>query len=236
MHNSLQKLKPLLLASCLLLGACSAFSDATPGPQIPGLVQTLAAETMTAQQQFRLNTKSEAQQPDQQGALPAYEYVPTSTPAPAATPVPMLTPFQSNPQVGSAEECVNSAVFIQDVTVPDNEVMKKGQRFVKTWQFKNSGSCTWTPDYSIVFVWGDQMEGETPKPIGKTIPPGQTVEISTDLQAPSEPGEYQGSWSFQDSNGQQFGTGSQAKQFFWVAIVIPGRLDWSKDGGCKIGG
>jgi Ig-like domain from next to BRCA1 gene len=236
MHNSLHKLKPFLLISFLFLGACSALSYDTPGPLIPGLAQTLAAETMAAQQQFQLNTKSEAQLPDHPDALPTYEYAPTSTPAATGTPVPMLTPFQSNPQAGLAEKCLNAAVFIQDVTVPDNEIMKKGQRFVKTWQFKNSGSCTWTPDYSIVFVWGDQMEGETPKPIGKTIPPGQTVEISTELRAPSEPGEYQGSWSFLDSNGQQFGTGSQAKQFFWVAIIIPGRLDWSKEGGCKIGG
>jgi hypothetical protein len=126
--------------------------------------------------------------------------------------------------------------FYKDVTVPDNEVIKKGQRFIKTWQIKNSGSCTWTPDYAIVFIWGDQMNGETPKPIGQTIAPGQTIEVSTELEAPTEPGQYQGSWSFQDADGQQFGTGSQAEQFFWVAIVVPGKLDWGLEGDCKIGG
>lgn len=236
MQNSLRKPLLFLLVITLLLSACSTFDSATPGPLIPGLAQTLAAETMTAQQKIRLDTGSQAQQQKIEGALPAFEYVATSTPAPTGTPIPMLTPFFSNSQVGSGDNCINAAVFIKDVTVPDNEIIKKGQRFVKTWQFKNSGSCTWTPDYSIVFIWGDRMNGPTPKPIGQTIAPGQTIEVSTELTAPSEPGQYQGSWSFQDTDGQQFGTGAQAKQFFWVAIVVPGKLDWGLDGGCKIGG
>src|SRR4030067_3467146 len=166
----------------------------------------------------------------------AYEYLATSTPSATGTPVPMLTPYFSNSQVGPVKKCDNAAVFVKDVTVPDYETFKKGQRFIKTWLFRNSGSCTWTPDYAIVFVWGDQMNGETPKTIGQTIAPGQSIEVSTELQAPNEPGQYQGSWSFQDADGQQFGTGAEASQFFWVAIIVPGKLDWGKEGGCKIGG
>jgi hypothetical protein len=236
MKNSLQKLILLLLASSLLMSACSVNSYAMSGPQIPGLAQTLAAETMTAQQISQIKVESPPQQPDEQDALLVFEYAPTNTPAATGTPVPMLTPYLSNSQVGSVEKCDNAAAFIKDVTIPDNEIVKKGQRFIKTWQFKNSGSCTWTPDYAIVFIWGDQMNGQTPKPIGETITPGQTIEVSTELEAPNQPGEYQGSWSFQDDNGEQFGTGAEATQFFWVSIIVLGRLDWGKEGGCKIGG
>ena len=236
MKHGLQKLILLLLASSLLMSACSVNSYALPGPQIPGLAQTLAAETMTAQQINQIKVESPPQQPAAQDALLVYEYVATNTPAATGTPVPTLTPSVRNSQVGSVEKCKNAAAFIKDVTIPDNEIIKKGQRFIKTWQFKNSGSCTWTPDYAIVFVWGDQMNGETPKPIGQTIAPGETVEVSTELRAPNQPGEYQGSWSFQDANGEQFGTGAEAKQFFWVSIIVLGRLDWGKEDGCKIGG
>ena len=236
MQNSLRNPILFLLASSLLLSACSTFDSSSPSPLIPGLAQTLAAETMTAQQKSWLVIDSQGQHQSEQVALPSFEYAPTSTPVPTGTPIPMLTPFFSNSQVGVSEKCINAAAFIQDVTVPDNEIMKKGQKFVKTWQFKNSGSCTWTPDYAIVFIWGDQMDGATPKPIGRTIEPGQTIDISTELTAPSEPGQYQGSWSFQDAEGEQFGTGAQAKQFFWVAIVVPGKLDWGLGGDCKIGG
>jgi hypothetical protein len=239
MQNCLHKLNLFLLASTLLLTACSATGSAAPGPSIPGLAQTLAAETMTVQEKGALAAGLQPQPQEIQGALPAYEYMSTDTPVPTATLVPILTPFVSNSRVGSAKDCINAAAFVSDVTVPDNEIMKKGQRFTKTWQFKNSGSCTWTPEYSIIFIWGEQMKGETPKPIGKTVTPGQTVEVSTQLQAPDEPGEYQGSWSFQDAEGHQFGTGSEGKQFFWVAIIVPGKLDWGGAGGaggCKIGG
>jgi hypothetical protein len=58
MHNSLQKLVLLLLTSSFLLSACSALDNATPGLLIPGLAQTLAAETMTAQQPSQLDTES----------------------------------------------------------------------------------------------------------------------------------------------------------------------------------
>jgi hypothetical protein len=241
MHYSLQKPTLLLLAGAWLLSGCSTFRYAEPAPQIPGLAKTLAAETMTARQKSQIEVESPAQQAASQDTLPAYEYSATITPVPTATPIPMLTPYVvSNLQVEKVDllqKCDNAATFIRDVTIPDNEIMKKGERFVKTWQFKNSGSCTWTPDYAIVFVWGDQMNGETPKPIGQTIAPGQTIEISTELQAPNSPGEYQGSWSFLDAEGQQFGTGSKASQPFWVVIIVPGRLDWGKEGGgCKIGG
>jgi hypothetical protein len=236
MQNSLRKLILLLLATSLILSACSSFNNSTPGPLIPGLAQTLAAETLTAQQQIGLGSGSHSLQQQIQDPLPTYAYMPTSTPDPTGTPIPLLTPFLGNARDGSAEKCINAAAFIKDVSVPDDELIKKGQRFVKTWQFKNSGSCTWTPDYAIVFIWGDRMSGVTPKPLGQTIHPGQTIDVSTELQAPTEPGQYQGSWTFQDADGNQFGTGNQAKQFFWVSIIVPGKLGGFFEADCKGGG
>jgi hypothetical protein len=142
--------------------------------------------------------------------------------------------------MGATGKCINAAEFIKDVTIPDNTLMKCGARFIKTWQFKNTGTCTWTPDYALVFIWGDQMGGASPKPIGQSIAPGQLVEISTELQAPKQPGMYQGSWTFQDAEGVQFGTGPEAKQVFWVSIAAQTRLGQifgtSLEGGCLKGG
>ena len=239
MQNGLHKLILLSLASSILVAACSTFPSTPPGPQIPGLAQTLAAETMTARQIGQWAPATPTLKQAVQNDSPIFEYIPTSTPVPTGTSVPMLTPFISDALVRAVEKCDNAAVFVKDVTVQDNEIVKKGQRFIKTWQFKNTGSCTWSPEYAIIFVWGDQMNGETPKPIGQTISPGQTVEISTELQAPNSPGQYQGSWSFQDADGKKFGTGTDANQFFWVAITVPGRvLDWGKEegGNCQLKG
>jgi hypothetical protein len=229
MPNVLQRWFALSLICALLLSACGTLAAPTPAPLIPGLAQTLAAETLAAQFGKGSNLISQQLQTAPQGTLAAYEYQATSTPEPTSTPVPPLTLFQNSPQLGPAaqpvETCVNAAEFIGDVSIPDNTVMKKGARFVKTWKFRNSGTCTWTPDYAIVFIWGDRMAGESPKPLGRTVPPNQVVEVSIELQAPNDPGAYQGSWIFVDANGEQFGTGYRARQFFWVAIIVEGKLN-----------
>jgi hypothetical protein len=243
MISILHKLIALLLVVLFFLSACSNLAVSTPGPLIPGLAETLAAETLTAQQSVKFSLVSPVPQQSPQEASPSYQYPPTSTPELIETTVPQLTPFQNSIQLSSAaqstEDCLNAAEFIKDISVPDFSPMKAGQRFIKTWQLKNSGTCTWTPDYALVFVWGNRMSGVTPKPLGRTVTPGQVIEVSTEMQAPIEPGDYQGSWIFQDANGNQFGTGYQGKQFFWVAISVQGKNDryfGGDPGGCKGGG
>lgn len=239
MKNHLQKSIVLSLATLLLLSACSTLATPNPGPLIPGLAQTLAAQTLTAAQGGQLAGFSLDPSQTPAVALPTAEIQPTSTPGPIETP---QSPNQNNSLVGSvlqpSEKCTNAAEFIQDISVPDYSVMRSGERFIKTWQFKNIGTCTWTPDYSLIFVWGAQMGGVSPKPLGQTIAPGQYVEISTELKAPKDVGSYQGSWIFQDPEGNQFGTGYQARNFFWVNIVIQGKLERfiGGEGGCIAGG
>jgi hypothetical protein len=134
------------------------------------------------------------------------------------------------------EACTNVAEFVRDISVPDGSKMKSGQRFVKTWQFRNSGTCTWSKDYALTFVWGDRMGGEDPMPIGVEVPPEQMVNISLELVAPKEASFYQGNWMFLTPNGDRFGTGYQGRQFFWVSIVVGGGGLGAFQGGCIGGG
>jgi len=145
MENYVQKSIVLLLASLLLLSACSTLATPAPGPLIPGLAQTLAAQTLTAQQGGRLaGFSSDPSTPPSAADFPTAEFLPTVTPGPVETPVPQRTPVQNNSLVGSSlqkdDKCTNAAEFIQDVSIPDNTVMRGGERFVKTWQFKNIGT------------------------------------------------------------------------------------------------
>jgi hypothetical protein len=224
----------LFLASLLLLSACSPLTSTAQGPSIPGLAQTLAAQTLTAQQ-----GSWPANESPTPSLLPTIDLLtsnilPESTPVPIVVPDPLLTPFtngqNSESAIQSPENCVNAAEFIKDISIPDNTVLNGGQRFIKTWQFKNVGTCTWTPDYAVVFVWGAKMSANSPKFIGRAIAPGHFVEVSTELRAPKEPGQYSASWIFQDADGHQFGTGYEAKQPFWIVIAI------LKSGGALLGG
>ena len=52
------------------------------------------------------------------------------------------------------------------------------------------------------------------------VAPGQTIDISIDLIAPSTPGTYKGIWSFEDNTGQQFGLGSSANGQIWVQVKV----------------
>ncbi len=235
MSKSTPGLRVLFLFLLLFLNGCSAFTIPTNPPPIPGLAQTLAAQTLTAQQarEARNATPTPLNAQDE---LPVVFNEVVNNAAPTETPVPQLTSVESNSQLSNSaaeqtEACTNAAEFVKDITVPDYTAMKAGQRFVKTWQFRNVGTCTWTPEYQVIFLWGDQMGAPEQFPLGQTVAPGELVNISLNLVAPKEPNSYQGNWMFLDAQGNRFGTGYHAREFFWVAIVVGGGRSFQDIGG-----
>lgn len=239
------KRKTILTVLLLLLVFLSACTNSPTPANIPGLAQTLAVRTMVAErgiEYFATCTPSP---------------VPTSIPVlfdevdyntsnilnseiPTPSPIPSLTPIGANPNGISVEGCRNKAEFVQDITYLDLTSVKAGERFTKVWRIRNSGTCTWTPKYSIVFTYGDRMNGISPKPLGATVLPGETIDISVDLIAPKNPDIYQGNWMLQDETGDLFGTGSGPNNYFWVAIVVGGKGGFGGFspifGGCGGGG
>jgi hypothetical protein len=135
--------------------------------------------------------------------------VPTDIPPTAS---PTLDPSEPTP----TSSCRDSAVFVEDVTVPDNTRLDAGEKFTKTWKLQNTGSCTWT-DYAIAFVSGDQMDAPDSVPVPKTEV-SDTVEVSIDLVAPSEDGAYTGNFELRDAKGEVLPLGTEPT--FWVKIVV----------------
>ncbi|MBI3738755.1 MAG: hypothetical protein HY258_06885, partial [Chloroflexi bacterium] len=146
----------------------------------------------------------------------------------------------------SAQTFCDAAQFVSDVTVPDGTAFSPGATFIKTWRLKNVGSCTWTTSYSLVFASGEQMGGPASVALPQSVAPGQTVDISVTLTAPSAPGTYTGFWQFKNASGILFGIGSTANKTWWVKIQVnaPQQLvtvfdftqnicsaQWSYDGG-----
>lgn len=128
--------------------------------------------------------------------------LPTATAKPvSATPVP--------------EKCTYNMTYVADVTVPDGQQFSPGTYFTKTWRIKNSGTCTWTTNFTFDFVSGSQMNGWG-QHLPKTVYPGDTVDISIDMTAPYNPGSYQGNWQLKDPLGYGIGTP------IWVKIIVPG--------------
>lgn len=229
-------LRVSLLAAVLLSAGCNAFLATPAPPGIPGLAKTLAAQTLAVQFTQQARRATATPRPplapplvSDQGAPGAAQF----DPAPwlisleSATPIPSLTPWATPTE----SACTNLAEFIRDVTVPDYTPMKAGQRFVKTWQLGNVGTCTWTPDYQVVFLWGDPMGAPQRFPLGQTVAPGEVVNISVELIAPREANTYQGNWMLMDPLGNRFGTGYRGRQFFWVLIVVGNSFSQALGGG-----
>lgn len=59
-------------------------------------------------------------------------------------------------------------------------------------------------------------------PLDTSVAPGETVEISVDLQAPDTPGTYRGNFKLRDYRFNRFGTGLNANNPVWVEIEVEG--------------
>jgi hypothetical protein len=148
-------------------------------------------------------------QSDVAGVLPTP--IPTNQPtATAVPPVPTATP----------PACWDGMKFVADVNFDDNDMknppyIKPGDGFVKTWRVQNTGTCTWTSKYRLVYAYGNvttaHMNGQ-PVNISGNVAPGQFVDLSVTLIAPQELLTYQGFWQTENATGRRFG------QTVWVGI------------------
>lgn len=188
----------------MLISACvpSGNSDA----EKQSLVQTSVAETITALQATMASVPT------------ATQVIPTATATTAATNTPENTPLPTvAPTATIAPKPALMISNVQDVTYPDNTSVTVDKQFTKTWRFTNAGTTTWTPDFKIVFVSGNQMSAATTN-IGQTVAPGQTADISLVLTAPKTPDTYTGYFMLQSPSGSRFGFGSDGSSPFWVKI------------------
>ena len=77
------------------------------------------------------------------------------------------------------------AQFVADVTIPDGTSFSAGTAFTKTWRLKNIGVCTWTTSYALVFDSGTQMGAPASLSFPINVAPGQTVDLTVNMTAPS---------------------------------------------------
>jgi hypothetical protein len=152
----------------------------------------------------------------------ALQAPPAQTPSPSATRTSgSVTPIPTTsiPTQTVSINCTNMAKF-ENETIPDNTVLPPGAEFVKAWTLRNVGTCTWSPDYALIFVKGEQMDGTSPAPIGETVRPNGTIQIFLPQTAPQDPSLHEGFWKLISTDGQEFGLGTDADVAFWVKILV----------------
>jgi hypothetical protein len=190
---------PITLVTAQVLGP-------RPAKDPQATVQAMVTQTMLA-----LTANAPTQTP-----IPPTPVAVTSTPVPTVTPASTVTPIPAATQPAYCDW----ASFIKDVSIPDGTVLAPGETFTKIWRLKNRGTCTWTSDYMLVFSSGSQMGGKAVVTFPGNVAPGQTVDVSILLTAPSAPGSYSGYWMLRNSSGALFGTGDKANNPFYVDIQV----------------
>lgn len=131
-----------------------------------------------------------------------------------------LIPAAGFAQPAAASTVCDWAQFIADVTVPDGTNFAPGATFRKTWRLKNIGTCTWTTGYSLVFDSGNQFGAPASVNFPINVAPGQTVDLSVDMTAPSAAGHYFSYWKLKNASGVLFGIGSTKNKSFWAEINV----------------
>ncbi len=147
-----------------------------------------------------------------------------TSPTPLTTPptiTPTREPTANQPTTTSRFSCDQASPGNPiDVTIPDDTPLQPGQSFTKVWRLQNTGTCTWNNTYAVAFFSGDQMGAPASVALAGDVAPGQSVDISVDMVAPSKAGNYQGNWKLRNASNVLFGIGPGGAAPFWVRIVV----------------
>jgi hypothetical protein len=215
----------LTLLTALALSACTLPASTPDGAATLQAVYTAQSATLQAMKTPGLPPTSPALPTFIIPTLPPQNALPSQTTAaahsiPSITPLPILLTVTST----SAPTYCDWAAFIKDVTVADGTTFAPADQFTKTWRIQNIGTCTWTSAYSLVFSSGNSMGGPTSVRLPGNVNPGETVDLSVKLSAPSALGSYQGYWFLRNASGVLFGLGNSAQKPLYVDIKVSGSL------------
>ena len=146
--------------------------------------------------------------------------IPSSTPSPTEEVLPSTTPTIQDSATPTQPSCTNIAEFEKSLSISDGSILESNNLYPKVWSVKNIGSCTWTTDYRLVFINGDQHLNQTDIPLPKEVPPGENVELKINFATPEEGNTYIANWMLASESGMIFGVGPLADQSLVLNFVI----------------
>ncbi len=202
-------------AGILLLAACAPATPVAPTPDLLA-IRTSAANTVVAEFTLTAAAFTPTLFPPTETQVPTPE-LPTATATLAFTNDPTLAAL-GTPVALCDDYDWNLATL--DVTILDGTPMTPSQEFVKTWKIRNTGICTWGEGYQLIFSYSNppnlKMNGQ-PIPLAALVAPGEEVEVSVNLKAPTTPGEYTAYWQMVNAKGIPFG---KKEYILSVKIVV----------------
>jgi hypothetical protein len=183
-----QRIKPILIAALLalvlILPACSSNRNRTVISE-KDLVLTDVVKTVNAQLTEIGPRTAE----------------PTTTPyatrtitlAPSATLPGLPTTPPTAAVTATAPGSPDVAEWVSQ-SPADYAVFAPGTPFKMTWTIRNVGKSTWTRAYQLRFFANSQMGAPAAVNFSKDVAPGETIDLTVDMVAPTTPGDYHSLW------------------------------------------
>lgn len=208
----------ICIVGCMAaLAGCNLTTTSTPTVGGVDPIRTAAARTLDAVSTKMAESPKETVVLGKDTPVPPAKTAVTAAVSPSA--VVTARPGSATPVPSSAAPC-DQVSFVRDISFPDGSLLQPGTAFRKTWELKNSGTCAWNSNYTLVFAnEGNVMGGVVSQPLvtSGAVQPGDLVQVSVDLKAPAAVGEYKGHWRLRNPAGSDFGP---AGKTFWVAIQV----------------
>ncbi len=141
------------------------------------------------------------------------------TPLPVASNVPLATATPTIEAAGfipGIRDCINDALFLEDLTIPDQTIVTAGERLDKRWSVQNSGTCDWGSGYHLTRIGIDKFESLDEIALYPARS-GSTATWQVVLIAPQESGEHISIWQARAPDGALFGQ----QVYVWVLVATP---------------
>ena len=216
-----------LLSLSLVLAACAPSLPPTPSEaeiaqQVASTQQAKATqnsvETLVALVTELSNQPTWTPQP----ACPVCPTQVVVVPTAATTPNPNEATAQPTtaPTAEAGKKCFQFD-FLGDVNYPPGTIVKPGTKFSKTWTVKNTGTCTWSRDYDVVFVGGEAFGSNKRGDITREVVPGDIIEITiVGMTAPQTEGTYYSYWMIAAPDGARVGYGPNQQWGLGIELVV----------------
>ena len=200
----------LIVILLLVIAACNFPGGGGPAGTATAIMQTIIVQ-MTQTAGGVLTTAATTATPPPTTGISA---------SPSSVISPTMVPTLKPPATSTPLPC-NKVEFVDDVTYKDGSLVDPNASFVKTWRLVNTGTCSWSSGYVLVFVSGDRMSAPDTVPVtSSSVPPNGTVDVSVTLKAPPSAGTYQGYFKLRAPDGIVFGVGVKGDSNFWVKVVV----------------
>jgi hypothetical protein len=190
----------LLISLALFASAC--------GSSQPSAIATSVAQTVQAGESLT-EIAQVVPTATQMSPTPGLETALTSAITPTAAATLVSAPSDPN--------CVKATLVSENP--PDGVLLKPGEYFWKTWTLKNTGTCTWTSAYKLIYWSGELMGGLTSYPLPVEVAPNEQKDITIYLQAPATDGTFTGYWRIQTPWESNFGVGPTDEPFY-VEVAV----------------